>query len=131
MHRSRRGRGDRPPEHPAGHLPGHAACGRGAAHPAAAGADRRQSLPEAPGAQRAGGRRRRQGAGDRRRLDPRQGQPRPRDGRTGCPLSWLRHGRAQGLSDAGASRGAQAPGADAHSSALLCAGPGAARSVLS
>ena len=55
VHRPRRGRGDRPAEHSACHHARHAARGRRPQRDSAAGPDRRQSLSETGGAQRAGG----------------------------------------------------------------------------
>lgn len=78
--------------------------------------------PKTGGALRAGGQGRQPGAGDRCGVDPGQGQSRPGNGRAGPGLSGLWHGRAQGISDRGPSRGAFPPRPDADPSTLVCAG---------
>ncbi len=91
LHRADRAGRDRPAEHLPGHHGRHESR-RGRPRTRRAGsADRRQQTAEGPALSRPRDRRRRRaGAGDQRRLDPGQGQPRPPDGGAGRDPSRLR-----------------------------------------
>ena len=117
--------GDRPAEHPAGHLAGDAPRGRRAAPAAALRAGRRQ--PPA-GAGHAGACHRQgrcQGAGHRRGVDPGQGAPRPAVPGAAPALPAVRLRCAQGLSHGRAP--ARAAGARPLRSTPAQLRPGAAR----
>ena len=96
--RRRIGRGDRHAQHLLGADAGDDPRGRGPGHRAGLGAGRRQCLPALAAAVEGDRRRRRQMPVDRRRLDRRQGHPRPDDGRAGARLSGLRLGDKSRLS---------------------------------